>query len=74
MIRLRPSSGSAGDLRLADQPALTAAVATRRPVLPVYMLDEQSPGAWALGGAVALVAAPQPRFARRRACAARGAG
>ncbi|MCC6718882.1 MAG: deoxyribodipyrimidine photo-lyase [Acetobacteraceae bacterium] len=39
------------DLRLADQPALLAALATGRPVLPVFVLDTQSPGAWAPGGA-----------------------
>jgi deoxyribodipyrimidine photo-lyase len=40
-----------GDLRLSDQPALTAAVASGRPVLPVYVLDDESPRAWRLGGA-----------------------
>ncbi len=39
------------DLRLADHPALAAAVATGRPVLPVYILDELTPGAWAPGAA-----------------------
>jgi deoxyribodipyrimidine photo-lyase len=39
------------DLRLADQAALAAAVATGRPVLPVYVLDEAAAGAWAPGGA-----------------------
>jgi deoxyribodipyrimidine photo-lyase len=39
------------DLRLSDQAALGAAVATGRPVLPVYVLDEASGGAWAPGGA-----------------------
>ena len=28
------------DLRLADQPALAAAVASGHPVLPVYVLDD----------------------------------
>jgi deoxyribodipyrimidine photo-lyase len=39
------------DLRLADQAALQAAVETGRPVLPVFILDNANPGAWALGGA-----------------------
>lgn len=32
------------DLRLADNPALAAAVATGRPILPVYVLDESGEG------------------------------
>lgn len=32
------------DLRLTDNPALTAAVATGRPILPVYILDENGEG------------------------------
>ncbi len=39
------------DLRLADHPALAAAVAAGRPVLPVYILDEVTPGGWAAGAA-----------------------
>ena len=39
------------DLRLADHPALQDAVATGRPVIPVHVLDDKSPGQWALGGA-----------------------
>lgn len=39
------------ELRLADNPALEAALATGRPVLPVFVLDKDSPGAWAPGGA-----------------------
>jgi deoxyribodipyrimidine photo-lyase len=38
------------DLRLADQPALRAA-AQAGPVLPVYVLDDAAPGAWARGAA-----------------------
>lgn len=38
-------------LRLADNPALAAALATGHPVLPVFILDENTPGAWAPGGA-----------------------
>ena len=38
------------DLRLADQPALIAAVA-EGPVIPVYVLDDAAPGAWRIGGA-----------------------
>jgi deoxyribodipyrimidine photo-lyase len=39
------------DLRIADNPALAAAALTGRPVLPVYILDEASPGRWAPRGA-----------------------
>ena len=39
------------ELRLADNPALAAALASQRPVLPVYVLDEATPGPWAPGGA-----------------------
>ena len=39
------------DLRLADNPALCAAVETGQPVLPVYLLDDVTPGRWKPGGA-----------------------
>ncbi|TDT90322.1 deoxyribodipyrimidine photo-lyase [Azorhizobium sp. AG788] len=39
------------DLRLADNPALAAAAASGRRVLALYVLDEDSPGVRALGGA-----------------------
>jgi deoxyribodipyrimidine photo-lyase len=39
------------DLRLADNPALHAAAATRRPLVCVYIHDEQTPGIRSLGGA-----------------------
>jgi len=39
------------DLRLADNPALDAAVSRGTPVVAVYVLDEQSPGIRPLGGA-----------------------
>lgn len=39
------------DLRLTDQAALQAAIETGRPVLPLFILDEKSPGRWALGRA-----------------------
>jgi deoxyribodipyrimidine photo-lyase len=39
------------DLRLADHPALTAAVETGAPVLPLYILDNVTPGRWRTGGA-----------------------
>jgi len=39
------------DLRLADNPALQAAVATKRPLLCVYIYDEKTPGMRSLGGA-----------------------
>ena len=38
------------DLRLADNPALIAAAATGRPVIPLYILDE-TPGVRPMGGA-----------------------
>ena len=40
-----------GDLRLADHAALEAAMAGGRPVIPVYVLDDDTPGHWRLGGA-----------------------
>jgi len=39
------------DLRLADQPALFAAAASGGPVIPVYVLDDDTPGNHAMGGA-----------------------
>jgi deoxyribodipyrimidine photo-lyase len=39
------------DLRLSDNPALAAAVATGHPVIPLYILDDTSPGKWKIGGA-----------------------
>ena len=39
------------DLRLADNPALAAALASGAPVIPVFILDETTPGKWAPGGA-----------------------
>lgn len=39
------------DLRLSDNPALCHAVETGRPVLPVYVLDDVTPGTWKAGGA-----------------------
>ncbi|MBT4908044.1 MAG: deoxyribodipyrimidine photo-lyase [Rhodospirillaceae bacterium] len=39
------------DLRLADNPALAAAIATGRPILPLYVLDEVSPDIRPHGGA-----------------------
>ncbi len=39
------------DLRVADNPALTAAVERGAPVVVVFLLDEQSPGVRPLGGA-----------------------
>jgi len=38
------------DLRLSDNPALTAA-ANAGPLIPVYILDDETPGAWKPGGA-----------------------
>ena len=39
------------DLRVADHPALTAAVERGAPIVCVYVLDEESPGIRGLGGA-----------------------
>ncbi len=39
------------DLRLGDNPALCAAVASGRPVLPLYILDDVSSGAFQMGAA-----------------------
>jgi len=39
------------DLRLFDNAALTAAVATGAPVVPIYVLDEASAGKWQPGAA-----------------------
>jgi deoxyribodipyrimidine photo-lyase len=39
------------DLRLGDNPALAAAARTGRPILPVYVQDDESAGQWAMGAA-----------------------
>ena len=39
------------DLRLGDHAALQGAIESGRPVLPLFILDDQSPGPWAMGGA-----------------------
>ena len=39
------------DLRLADNPALSAAAASGRPVVPVFVLEDESERPWPLGGA-----------------------
>ena len=39
------------DLRLADQPALTAAVESGAPVIPIYILDDETPKHRKMGGA-----------------------
>ncbi len=39
------------DLRLADNPALHHAARSGRPVVPVYVLDDETPGDWRMGGA-----------------------
>ncbi len=39
------------DLRLADHPALTAAVELGSPILPLYILDDVTPGRFRMGGA-----------------------
>ena len=39
------------DLRIADHPALSAAVAAGASILPVYIHDPEAAGAWAPGAA-----------------------
>lgn len=39
------------DLRIADNTALQAACKMEQPIIPVFILDEQSPGMWATGAA-----------------------
>ena len=39
------------DLRLSDNPALHQAAESGRPVIPVFVLDDDTPGKWAWGGA-----------------------
>lgn len=39
------------DLRLSDNPALRAAIDTKRPVLLLYLLDDDTAGKWRIGGA-----------------------
>lgn len=39
------------DLRLADNPALTHAVKSGAPIIPVYILDDINAGPWKMGGA-----------------------
>ena len=39
------------DLRLSDNRALAAAVATGQPIIPLYILDDETPGPWRMGGA-----------------------
>jgi len=39
------------DLRLGDNPALRAAAATGAPILPLFVLDDETPGDWRWGGA-----------------------
>lgn len=52
------------DLRLGDHPALAAALATGRPVIPVFILDDAAAGSWAAGAAL--------RWALHQALAALG--
>jgi deoxyribodipyrimidine photo-lyase len=39
------------DLRLADNPALHAASQAKRPLILLYILDDEMPGRWRMGGA-----------------------
>ncbi len=39
------------DLRITDNPALFYACKTSRPIIPLYILDEKSPGKWKMGAA-----------------------
>ena len=38
------------DLRMSDHPALTAAAA-KGPIIPLYILDDETPGSWKMGAA-----------------------
>jgi len=39
------------DLRLTDNPALSAAIASGKELVSLYTLDDETPGQWAMGGA-----------------------
>ncbi|PZO54891.1 MAG: deoxyribodipyrimidine photolyase [Alphaproteobacteria bacterium] len=39
------------DLRLADNPALRAALDSKRPLILLFVLDDETPGRWRIGGA-----------------------
>lgn len=39
------------DLRLSDNAAVAAAAESGRPLVPLYILDDETPGRWRLGGA-----------------------
>ena len=39
------------DLRLSDNPALTAAVDSGRPIIFLYILDDETPAKWRIGAA-----------------------
>src|SRR5262245_31859171 len=39
------------DLRLADNPALIAAIDRGGPIVAAYVLDDEAPGKWKIGGA-----------------------
>lgn len=39
------------DFRLSDHAPLRAAVASGAPIIPLYVLDDETPGPWRLGGA-----------------------
>lgn len=39
------------DLRLTDNPALRAAIDAKRPLILLYVLDEETPGRWRIGAA-----------------------
>lgn len=39
------------DLRLADHAPLRAAVASGAPIIPLFIVDEATPGHWRAGGA-----------------------
>ena len=39
------------DLRLGDHPPLDAASSSGAPIIPAYVLDDETPGAWRMGAA-----------------------
>ena len=57
------------DLRLFDNPALCAAVETGRPIIALYILDDDSPGDWR-AGSPGVWAPRRHRDGRYRPCAA----
>ena len=58
------------DLRLADNPALSAAADSGRPVIPLFILDDETPSAGGWTAALAALARTLPASAARSSCVA----